>query len=88
MKNNEAGNLGMQINEFCFNNQAKFGDDIKPIPYKKNQEAPFTENDFAVAIKKSKIDKNKKADDCINAFVKKHKLGIDKSKNGYVIYDP
>jgi hypothetical protein len=93
MKNNQAGILGMKINEICFNNQATFGNeeskDICHIPYKKNQKIPFNDEHFAVRIKRIV-----NGEDClekINSFLKEYKLKhlyIDKkNKTYYIVHD-
>ncbi len=56
MHHNHAGNLGIEINKFCFNNKATFGNetesDIAPIPHKQNKDARFNDEHFAVRIKR------------------------------------
>jgi hypothetical protein len=92
MKHNQAGILGMEINKFCFNNQATFGNgaeyDITPIPY---WDVYRNDGEFAVRVKKIVRD-----EDCLNKLnsfcqmkrkQEKSIFKIDDKESFYVIHD-
>jgi hypothetical protein len=90
MKDVECGNLGIEINKNCFNNQATFGreadKDIAPIRYKKNKKIPFNEACFAVRVKKiiNGQDCYEKLTNFLNNY---SKLKIESIGQNYIVHD-